>query len=74
MLTFIFDSGFSTVVSLPLAFILAKTTDLSAPLIYLCVFSADIIKVVWGLILLKNGGWINNIVNNDNQLSTEKNA
>ena len=74
MLTFIFDSGFSTVVSLPLAFILAKTTNLSAPLIYLCVFSADIIKAVWGLILLKKGVWINNIVNNDNQLSTEKNA
>ncbi len=65
MLTFIFDSGFSTFVSLPLAFILATFTNLSAPLIYLCVFSADIIKVVWGLILLKKGIWINNIVSGD---------
>ena len=74
MLTFIFDSGFSTVVSLPLAFILAKFTNFSAPLIYLCVFSADIIKAVWGLILLKKGVWINNIVNDDNQLLTGENA
>lgn len=62
MLTFIFDSGYSTCVSLPLAFILATLTPLSAPLILLCVNAIDIVKAVWGIILIKKGVWLNNIV------------
>ena len=74
MLTFIFDSGFATFVSLPCAFILAKFTSLSAPLILICVHLVDLGKLVWGLILLKKGIWLNNLVKDDNlQLKGESN-
>ena len=66
MLTFIFDSGFATFVSLPCAFILAKFTSLSAPLILTCVNLVDLVKLIWGLILLKKGIWLNNLVKEDN--------
>jgi Na+-driven multidrug efflux pump len=66
MLTFIFDSGFATFVNLPLAFVLAKFTHVSAPLIFTFVNLIDFIKLAWGLILIKKGIWLNNLVSNDN--------
>ena len=45
MLTFVFDSGFATFVNLPLAFILAKFTHISAPLIFTFVNLIDFIKL-----------------------------
>ena len=65
MLTFIFDSGFTTCVSLPAAFILATFTNLSAPIILLIVNLLDLIKIVWGIYLLSKGVWLNNLVKND---------
>ena len=65
MLTFIFDSGFATFVNLPLAFILAKFTTISAPIIFTLVNLIDFIKLVWGLILIKKGIWLNNLVSTD---------
>jgi Na+-driven multidrug efflux pump len=66
MLTFIFDSGFATFVNLPLAFVLAKFTHVSAPLIFTFVNLIDFIKLAWGLFLIKKGIWLNNLVSNDN--------
>ena len=68
MLTFIFDSGFATFVSLPVAFILAKFTSFSAPLILACVNAIDAIKLVWGIILLSKGIWLNNLVKGDDKI------
>lgn len=65
MLTFIFDSGFATFVSLPLAFVLAKFTSLSAPAILACVNAIDALKLVWAIVLLKKGIWLNNLVSGD---------
>ena len=65
MLTFIFDSGFATFVNLPLAFVLAKFTTISAPIIFTLVNLIDFIKLVWGLILIKKGIWLNNLVSTD---------
>lgn len=65
MLTFIFDSGFATFVSLPLAFVLAKFTSLSAPAILACVNAIDALKLIWAIVLLKKGIWLNNLVSGD---------
>ncbi len=66
LLTFIFDSGFATFVSLPTAFLLAKFTTLSAPWILTCVNAIDAIKLIWGILLLAKGIWLNNLVKEDN--------
>lgn len=72
-LTFIFDSGFATFVSLPTAFLLAKFTAFSAPLILACVNMIDAIKLVWGIILLAKGIWLNNLVKDDQKILQETN-
>ena len=61
-ITMFFDSGFSWVVSVPLAWVLIHTTALSLPGVFLLVSLADLIKVVAGLILLRRGIWVQNIV------------
>ena len=60
--TFLFDSGFMWVVAVPLSFILAKYTTLSAITVYAIVLSVDVIKVIIGTILLKSGIWARSLV------------
>jgi Na+-driven multidrug efflux pump len=61
-ITFLFDSVYVCVVSLPLAYILTRRTDLYILIIYfICQFS-DIIKCIIGYILVKKGVWLQNIV------------
>ena len=62
VITFLFDSIFTWVVSVSLAFVLCKFTALPILTIYIIVQSADIIKVVLGYILVKKGVWITNLV------------
>lgn len=62
MIAFFFDSVFIWCVSVVLAFILAKFTALSILWIYFLVQLADGIKAVIGLILVKKGVWLQNIV------------
>ncbi len=62
LITFVFDSVFSWVITLPLALLLCNFTNLSVFAVYTIVQSADIIKVVVGYILIKKGIWISNIV------------
>lgn len=71
LLTFVFDSGFATFVSLPLAFILATFTSFSAPLILACVNLIDGIKLIMSIILLSKGIWLNNLVKDDKVLKGE---
>lgn len=63
VITFLFDSVFMWVVSVPVAFILSRFTDLYIIWIYAFVQMADWIKCAVGVILLKKGVWMNNIVN-----------
>ncbi len=74
MLTFIFDSGFATFVSLPIAFILAKFTSLSAPWILASVNLIDVFKLIWAIILLIKGVWLHNLVKDDSKYLKEENA
>ena len=60
--TFIFDSGFSWCVCVPVAYILSRFTALPIlPLYALCV-SVDILKIPIGAYLLNKGVWIRRIV------------
>lgn len=62
VITFLFDSVFTWVVSVSLAFILCKWSGLPILSIYAIVQSADMIKVIVGYILVKKGVWITNLV------------
>lgn len=62
IVTFLFDSVFMWVVSVPVAYSLSHYTGMRAEYIYVCVNAVDIIKCVIGFILVKKGVWLNNIV------------
>jgi Na+-driven multidrug efflux pump len=60
--TFIFDSGFSWGVCVPVAFVLSRFTALPIlPLYALCV-GVDLFKIPIGAWMLKKGVWIRRIV------------
>ena len=61
-ITFIFDSGFSWCVCVPVAFVLSRFTSLPIlPLYGICV-GVDLFKIFIGKPLLNKGIWINRIV------------
>lgn len=60
--TFLFDSLFVWVVSLPLALVLVKLTDASIVLVYFIVQITEIIKSVIGYLLIKSKIWVKNLV------------
>ena len=62
IITFLFDSVFMWVVSVPAAILLTKYTDLYVAWVYLIVNLLDWIKCIVGFILLKKNVWMNNIV------------
>lgn len=63
-ITFLFDSVFSWVFTVPLAFVLCRLTQLPILVVYTIVNAADIIKVVIGYIMIRKGIWISSIVEN----------
>ena len=62
IITFLFDSVFIWVVSVPVAFCLSRFTGLSIYAIYFMVMSVDLIKCVIGFVLVKKGVWLQNNV------------
>ena len=62
VITFLFDSGFSWVFSVPVAYVICTYTGLPILWIYVTIQALDIIKVVVGYILIKKGIWITNLV------------
>ena len=67
VITFMFDSGYTWVISIPLSFCLVRLTGLPIVPIFIICQMADLIKCTFGLILVKRGIWVNNIV-----ISTEQ--
>ncbi|MBQ8613309.1 MAG: MATE family efflux transporter [Ruminiclostridium sp.] len=61
-ITFLFDCGFSWGISVPLAFCLANFTDMSIIPLYLCCQCVEAVKCIIGLVLIKKGVWLSNIV------------
>lgn len=62
VITFLFDSVFTWVVSVCLAFTLCRFTALPVLIVYLFVQCADIIKVCVGYVLVRKGIWVTNLV------------
>ncbi len=66
LITFLFDSAFGMLISVPFAFVLSRYTDLGVTAMFALVNSLNIIKVIWGIILLKKKIWLNVIVKENN--------
>ena len=64
VLTFLFDSVYMVGVAFPVAFLLAKFTEMPIIPLYACTLSVDLIKAIVGICLVKSGKWMQNIVNN----------
>ena len=62
IITFLFDSVFLWVVSVPAAYVLSRYTAINILLLVISISLLDIIKCVIGFVLVKKGVWINNIV------------
>ena len=62
LITFLFDSGYTWLISVPVAWCLVHLTSLPVTTIYLLVQLAEIIKCSFGYVLLRRGVWMNNIV------------
>lgn len=60
-ITFLFDSGYTWVISVPLAYCLIVFIGLPIRPVYATLQLIDILKCVLGFILIKKGVWIQNI-------------
>ena len=61
-ITFLFDFGYTWLLMIPLAFILAHFSALDIRPLYAVVTFSEIVKVVIGYFMVKSDVWINNIV------------
>lgn len=62
IVTFLFDSAYMWCISVSLAFILSRFTDIYAVYIFAIVQAADLIKCAIGFVLVKKGVWMRRIV------------
>ena len=65
LVTFLFDSVFMWVVSVPLAYLLSRFTDIYVVWIFVFLQMADWIKCTIGVVLVHKGVWMNNIVSDE---------
>lgn len=61
-ITFLFDSFYVCVLTVPMAFVLTRFTALPIVPLYFCCQIVDIGKCVVGLVMIRKGVWIQNIV------------
>ena len=61
-ITMAFDSVFTWVVAVPVAWTLIHLTDWSLLRVYTAVHVSELLKLCIGLVLLRKGVWVNNIV------------
>ena len=62
LITFLFDSVYTWVLPIPVAFLLCRFTDLPILLVYAVIQAADLLKVTVGYILIQKGVWMSNLV------------
>ncbi len=62
VITFMFDSGYTWLISIPLSFSLIRLTALPITPVFIICQLTDILKCAFGLFLVKKGIWVNNIV------------
>lgn len=66
LVTLIFDSAFMWGVSIPVAYVLSRLTDMPIVYLYLCIQCVEFVKCIIALLLLRSGIWINNLVDKNN--------
>ncbi len=62
VITFLFDAVYTWAVTVLLAFLLTRFTDLNIVQIYFCVQFIDVLKLVIGLLMLRSNFWAQNVV------------
>ncbi len=62
-ITFLFDSGFTWIILIPIAYSLTHFTKMDIHVILVLVSGLDIIKAIVGYFMIKSEIWVNNIVN-----------
>lgn len=62
VVTFLFDSCYCWVVSIPIAFVLSRFTSFAPVMLFLLCQLAEVLKAVVGAVLLKKRIWVQNIV------------
>ena len=60
--TFLFDSVYTWVVFVPLAYLLTHFTTMDIMLLYPVCYLADVLKCIIGIIVVKSGYWAQNMV------------
>ena len=61
VITFLFDSGYTWVVSVPLALLMVKAVGADIRLAYATVEVANVIKCALGFFFVRSGKWIQNL-------------
>lgn len=67
LVTFLFDGVYVCLLTVPVAFVLTRYTSLPIVPLYLCCQLLDVGKCIVGLIMIKKGVWVNNIVGKETQ-------
>ena len=62
VMTFIFDSGFVWLCSVPLAFVLSRFTAMPILTLFITIQLLDLLKCILGYIFVKKGVWLNTVV------------
>lgn len=62
LITTLFDSVFSWVVLIPLAYVLTRFTAINIVAVYVIILYAEILKSGIGFVMVKNGAWAKNMV------------
>ena len=62
MITFLFDAVYTWGVTVLLAFLLTRFTDMTIVEIYFCVQFIDVLKLIIGLLMLRSDFWAQNVV------------
>ena len=69
LVTLLFDSVFMWAIAYPIAFSLSRFTDMDIYSLFLLCQSAEVIKTIFGLILLKKVDWARQVVTKTEQTS-----
>ena len=64
-ITLLFDSCYMWCISIPVAYVLSRFTDLPVLALFAICNGLELIKCVFGYILLKSGKWVTNIVQDE---------
>lgn len=63
VITFLFDSVYTWVLVIPIAYMLSRHTNLPAAAVFFLVQFTEIFKATLGFFMVKSGIWVQNIVN-----------